>query len=89
MNLIAIDRSGIDHDLLVTGDFAKQLAISLTDVATKHSIPVLRRLHNVILALPHRMAATLVLFHPFKPVHIRREKARDLPAPYRELPKMA
>jgi hypothetical protein len=39
----------------------------------------------VILAVPHRMAATLLVFHPFKPSPIRRLKARGLPIPYRGL----
>jgi len=85
MNMIPIDRSGVDNHLLATSDFAKQLPASLTDVTRKHLIPVLRRPYKVILAVPHRMAATLIVFHPCKPSPIRRLKARGLPIPYRGL----
>jgi hypothetical protein len=39
----------------------------------------------VILAVPHRVAATLVVFHPYKPSPIRRLKAKGLRIPYQGL----
>jgi hypothetical protein len=39
----------------------------------------------VIFAVPHSVAATLVVFHRYKPGTIRRLKERGLPIPYRGL----
>jgi hypothetical protein len=39
----------------------------------------------VIFTVPHRMAATLIVFHLYKPSTFRRLKARGLRIPYRGL----
>jgi hypothetical protein len=85
VNMIPIDRSCVDHHLLAPRNFPKQFAASLAHIPTKNRIPALRRLHQVIFAVPHRGTATLVVFNPYKPSTFRRLKARGLPIPYRRL----
>ena len=63
----------------------QQLLASLTRIAMYHLIPVLGRPHKVILAVLHRVAATLVFFRPSALVPILRVKARKSPIPYRGL----
>jgi len=75
INMFAIHRSSLEHHLLATGDFSKQLTASLTHTTPNYLIPLFRRPHQMILAVPHRKAATIVVFLPIKPSPIRRLKA--------------
>jgi hypothetical protein len=59
------------------------------NVTAKHWVPVLRQPDKVVLAVPDRMAATLVRFHPANLHRKRRDpirlKAWGFPIPYRGL----
>jgi hypothetical protein len=83
--MVSVDRSRVDHKFQTLRDLAEYFAATLTYITAKDFIPVLRRPHKVILAIPHRVAATLVVFHLHKPSAIRRLKARGLRIPYRGL----
>ena len=85
VNMIPIDRPSVDHHFLAPRNFPKQFAASLAHIPGKNRIPILRRPHQMIFAVPHRMAATLIVFHPYKPSTFLRLKARGLPIPYRGL----
>ena len=67
----------------------QQLAASVPNIAAKHRVTILRYPDQVILAVPDRMAATLVRFHA--PIYTgkRRDpsrlKAWGFPIPYRGL----
>jgi len=62
---------------------------ALANVAAKHRVTVLRHPDQVVLAVPNRVAATLVRFHPAnlhrKRRHPSRLKAWGLLIPYRGL----
>src|SRR5882762_8670897 len=51
-----------DH-LMRPGRLAQQLTAPLPDISTEHRISILRHPNDMILAVPNRMAATLVGLH--------------------------
>jgi hypothetical protein len=85
MYVVTVNRSGIDHKFKALGDLAKQLPATLANIAAKYFKPVLRRPHEVVFAVPHRVTAALIVFHLYKPSTFRRLKARGLRIPYRGL----
>ena len=62
--MIAIDRPGLNNDLVRAGSFAHQFLASLPNVPTQHRMPVLRHPNHMILAVPDGVAAAFVRFHP-------------------------
>ena len=64
MYVIAIDRPGVNNDLMCEGSLAHQFPASLPNVPAQHRIPVLRHPSQMILAVPDGVAAAFVRFHP-------------------------
>ena len=56
MNMIPIDRPGVDDHFFASRDFPEQLPTSLSDVTAQDLIPVLGCPHQVILAITNTMA---------------------------------
>jgi len=83
--MIPIDRARVDYKFETLRNLAEQLPAALPHITAKDFIPVFRRPHQVIFAIPHRVDASLIGFHHYKPSTIRRLKARGLPIPYRGL----
>src|SRR5262245_64576233 len=63
MNVIPVDRYGVDHHVVPTGCLTNQLTASLPHIAPKDGEPIFRNPYNVVLAVPHRMAAAFVALH--------------------------
>ena len=84
----AIDRSGVHDHLVRSRRLAQQLPAPNPNVTAKHRVPV-RHPDKVVLAVPDRMAATFVRFHPANLHRKRRDpirlKAWGFPIPYRGL----
>jgi hypothetical protein len=66
MDMISVDRSGIDHQFKALRDLPQQLSAALTDFALQYLIPIFRHPHEVVFAIPHRVATSLVVFHLYK-----------------------
>jgi hypothetical protein len=64
MDMIAIDRSCVNHRLVRPCRLAQRFPTPDTDISTENRVAVLRHPDQVILAVPNGMAATLVRFHP-------------------------
>ena len=89
MDVVPIDRTGVNDHLMRSRRFPKQLPASVPNIPAKHRIAILRHPNQVVLAVPNRMAATLVRFHPLS-LHgnaaiPRRLKAWGFLIPYRGL----
>ena len=89
MDMVPIDRTGVNEHLMRSRRFPKQLPASQPNVPTKDGMTVLRHPHQVIFAVPNGMAATLVRFHPLS-LHGKRRYPSRLKAwgfliPYRGL----
>ena len=82
MDMVPVDRSRVDYPFNTLRDLAEQFTAALPYITAKNFIPVFRRPHYVIFAIPNRVAATLMVFHHYKPSTIRRLKARGLRIPY-------
>jgi hypothetical protein len=85
IHMVPVDRSRIDYQFDALRDLTQQFTAALPYITTKNFIPLFRRPHQVILAIPHRVAAMLVVFHHYKPSTIRRLKARGVRIPHRGL----
>src|ERR1700691_5043296 len=64
--MISVDRSGIDHQFKALCDLPQQLTAALTDFPLQYLIPILRRPHQMVFAIPPRVPATPVVFHLYK-----------------------
>src|SRR5258708_8648819 len=64
MDMVPIDRTCVNDHLMRSRRFPNQLPASGPNIPAKHRIAILRHPNQVVLAVPHRMAATLVRFHP-------------------------
>jgi hypothetical protein len=68
---IDIDRPCVHHHLMRSRRFAQQFATANPNVATQHRITIFRHPDDVVLAIPDRMAAPLLRFHP---ANLRRKR---------------
>ena len=86
MDMIPIDRSGMHHHLVRPCCLAQQFATSFADIAAQYLMAIFRHPNQMIFAVPDRVAATLVRFHPHNLQRNRRDpsrlKAWGLPIPY-------
>jgi len=64
MHMVSIYRSGVDDHLMGTSRFTDQFPTAIPNVPVENRKTVLRRPGHVILAVPDRVAAALVFFHP-------------------------
>src|SRR5712691_3393217 len=89
MHVVPVDGPGMNNHLMRAGRLAQQLTAPLPDIAAKHRVAILRHPNQVILAIPDRMAATLVALHaPVYTGHVAdpcRLKAWGFLIPYRGL----
>ena len=87
--MIPIDRPRVDHHLVRPRRLPQQLPAALADVTAEHRVAILRDPHEMIFAVPDRVAAALVPFHAGilrdPPACPGRLKAWDLLIPYRGL----
>ena len=63
VNMVSVDGSGIDIHLLAERDFSQELATTQSKLPHKNLVSILGRPDHVILTIPHRMTATLVITH--------------------------
>ena len=63
MHMISVDRTSIDRHLVGTGDFPQQLPCALSNVPGQDRITVFRDPDQMILAVPNRVTAALVVLH--------------------------
>ena len=64
MYMVSVYRARVNHHFMSPRRLTQQFPTTNTNVPSKHRIAILRRPHQVILAVPNRMAAALVRFHP-------------------------
>jgi len=81
VNMVPFGRASVDNHRLATRDFATQLAATLAHIAGKNRIPALRRPHQVILAVPNRVAVTIAVFRLYKPSTFPRLETQGLLIP--------
>ena len=89
MNVVAIDRAGVNHHLMCPRRLPQKFPALLSHVATQHLVSVLRHPHQVVFSVPDRMAAALVRLH-LRSLHRKcrnpsRLKAWGFLIPYRGL----
>ena len=85
MHVVPIDRPGVDRHFQTPCDLPQELSGPQPDIPYQDWVPVLRNPHQVVLAVPNRMAAALVVLHRSDDISSRpsrRLKARDLRIPY-------
>ena len=63
VDMIAIDRARVNHHLVRPRRLAQQLPAPLAHVTTEHRMAILCDPHQMVLAVPDRVAAALVSFH--------------------------
>src|SRR5262245_6784248 len=63
MNVVAINRSGVDKHLVCPRRLPQQLSTTLPNITCQNCKSVFRRPYKVILAVPDRVAAPLVRLH--------------------------
>jgi hypothetical protein len=61
--MVTIDRARVDDHLVRPGRLAQQFATPRAHVAAEHRVAILRDPHEMVLAVPDRVAAALVAFH--------------------------
>src|SRR5579864_1419058 len=63
MHVVPIDRPSVDHHLVSSRDFSQQLTGPQAHIPTQHRMPILRYPHEMVLAVPNRVAPTLRVLH--------------------------
>src|ERR1039457_6302477 len=63
VHMVAIDRPSVDDHLMCPRNFAQQLPRPLPYVAAQDGETILRDPHDVILAVPDRVASRLRILH--------------------------
>ena len=76
VDIIPIDRSGMHHHLVRSCRLAQQFATSFANISPQHLMAIFRHPNQMIFAVPNRVAATLVSFHPRNLQRNRRDPSR-------------
>src|SRR5262249_33111250 len=63
MNVLPVDRPGVNDHFVRPCCLANQFTASLSHIAPKDGKPIFRNPYNVVLAVPDRMAAAFVALH--------------------------
>ena len=71
--MVSVDGPGMDDNLMRPRRLAQQFSASLPNVSSQHRIAVLRHPDHMVLAVPNRVAAALVRFHPANLYRKRRD----------------
>ena len=61
--MIAVNRTGIDIHFLTSGNLTQQLPAAASHISTQYLVTILRRPHQVILAIPDTVATSFVVLH--------------------------
>ena len=64
VHMVAVDRSGMNNDLMRARRLTQRISASFPNVPAQRRIALLRHPDYMILAVPNRVAAALVGFHP-------------------------
>ena len=64
MHVIAVDRPGVNNHLVSRRRLTKQFSAPQPDISTKYWVTIFRHPHHMVFAVPNRVAAALVRFHP-------------------------
>jgi hypothetical protein len=64
MNMVSVYRFSVNDHLMATCRFTDQFPTTIPNVSAQNRETVFRRPDRVILAVPDRVAAALVSFHP-------------------------
>ena len=63
MNVITVNGTCMNLHIVRLGNLTQQFAATLTDVATKYAITILRRPDEMIFAIPNSMAAVFIILN--------------------------
>jgi hypothetical protein len=89
VDMIAIDRPGMNYHLMRCCRLTQQFSAPDPNISAQHWVAIFRHPHQVVFAVPNRMAAPLVRFHPailpWKRRDPSRLKAWGFLIPYRGL----
>jgi len=84
MHVVPVDRPCVNRHLQTPGNLPQELSGPQPDIPYQDWVPVLRNPHQMVFAVPYRVAAALVVFHTPDAISdrpARRLKARGLRIP--------